>query len=82
MLSHFTNDLKSEKNKERRARKRMIEPPWIPPAMLPNRNQYGSFYDETFVVKGNRMDYVILQLHGRWLYGEPCAMRIMCCRII
>ena len=35
MLSHFTNDLKiGKKIKSGELRKRMIEPPWIPPAMF------------------------------------------------
>ena len=67
MLSHFTNDLKiGKKIKSGELRKRMIEPPWIPPAMF---NLTGINMDH-FTMKllslkeKPNTDYVILQLHG------------------
>ena len=67
MLSHFTNDLKiGKKIKSGELRKRMIEPPWIPPAMF---NLTGINMDhftmKLLSLKENpNTDYVILQLHG------------------
>lgn len=67
MLSHFTNDLKiGKKIKGGELRKRMIEPPWIPPAMF---NLTGINMDhftmKLLSLKENpNTDYVILQLHG------------------
>ena len=82
MLSHFTNDLKiGKKIKSGELRKRMIEPPWIPPAMF---NLTGINMDHfTFVVKGKSKhglrDSAVTR---RWLYGS-CAQCVLCvCRII
>ena len=84
MLSHFTNDLKiGKKIKSGELRKRMIEPPWIPPAMF---NLTGINMDhftmKLLSLKENpNTDYVI-PVTRRWLYGS-CAQCVLCvCRII
>ena len=67
MLSHFTNDLKiGKKIKSGELRKRMIEPPWIPPAM--------------FNLTGINMDHFTMKLLSLTavVIRELCAMRIMC----
>ena len=75
MLSHFTNDLKiGKKIKSGELRKRMIEPPWIPPAMF---NLTGINMDhftmKLLSLKENpNTDYVILQL---LLNVKPPAMK-------
>lgn len=80
MLSHFTNDLKiGKKIKSGELRKRMIEPPWIPPAMF---NLTGINMDhftmKLLSLKENpNTDYVILQ-YTAVVIRELCAMRIMC----
>ena len=85
MLSHFTNDLKiGKKIKSGELRKRMIEPPWIPPAMF---NLTGINMDhftmKLLSLKENpNTDYGDSAVTRRWLYGS-CAQCVLCvCRII